>query len=77
MLARPEHFRCIECGLPFGSPLFCYYEGQIDNGAAYWTDRGVLCSAQCSLTHYLKRGEEGTLPAAPADDPMETVHSSD
>ena len=71
MLARPEAFRCIECGLPFGSPLFHYWHGDIDPGAAYWCDRGVLCSPKCSLDHYRRGAAEGTTVSAPAPDPME------
>jgi hypothetical protein len=72
MLARAEKHRCIECSLPFGAETFHYYEGIIDNGPAYWSDRGVLCSPQCSLKHHLKRREEGTLAQTPAPDPFET-----
>lgn len=72
MLARPEKYLCIECSLPYGSETFQYYEGNIDNGPAYWCDRGVLCSPQCSLKHYLMRREEGTLPDEPAPNPFET-----
>lgn len=70
MLARPEKFRCIECGLPFGSAAFAYYHGEMENGAAYWSDRGVLCSPKCSLAHFEKRRAAGTLPAHPAANPM-------
>lgn len=73
MLARPDTFRCIECGLPFGSPLFHHYKGDAAKGAAYWSDRGVLCSPGCSLAHHKKRAAEGTVPAAPAPNPMGTI----
>jgi hypothetical protein len=43
----------------------------IEEGPAYWTDRGILCSAQCSLAHHGKRRAEGTLPQEPAPDPFE------
>ncbi len=72
MLARPEKYRCIECNLPYGADGFWLHEGQIDNGPAYWCDRGLLCSPQCSLAHYRKRAAEGTLPAGPAPNPLET-----
>lgn len=72
MLARPETRRCIECGLPYGMPGFSYYHGDIDNGPAYWTDRGLLCSPACSLTHFRRRRSEGSLPDRPAPDPFET-----
>ncbi len=44
MLARPETRRCIECGLAYGTDAFGYHEGRIENGPAYWSDRGILCS---------------------------------
>lgn len=71
MLARPERHRCIECGLPFGADGFHLYHGQIEQGPAYWCDRGVLCSPQCSMAHHKKRRAEGTLPDKPAPDPFE------
>ncbi|MGH6760431.1 MAG: hypothetical protein ACRECW_02420 [Phyllobacterium sp.] len=73
MLARPDKFLCVECGLPYGAVAFHHYEDNIDNGAAYWCDRGVPCSPQCSLQHFLTRRAEGTLPASPAPNPMEHV----
>ncbi len=71
MLARPETRRCIECGLPFGIEGFSYYEGRIDNGPAYWSDRGILCSPACSLTHFRQRRSEGSLPDRPAPNPFD------
>jgi hypothetical protein len=71
MLARPERYRCIECGLAYGEPGFHLHGGRIENGPAYFTDRGVLCSPQCSLVHYRKRAADGTLPAAPPPNPFE------
>lgn len=70
MLARPEKFSCLECGLPFGAATFSYYHGDIDMGPAYWTDRGVLCSPACSIAHFDKRRIDGTLPASPPRNPM-------
>ena len=55
MLARTEKYRCIECGLAYGEPAFWLHGGRIENGPAYWTDRGMLCSPQCSLAHHRKR----------------------
>jgi hypothetical protein len=72
MLARPEKHRCIECGMPFGAATFWYHQGNIDNGPAYWCDRGVLCSPACSLAHYRKREAEGTLPDHPALNPFDS-----
>ncbi|CAN7351695.1 hypothetical protein [Mesorhizobium caraganae] len=71
MLARPETYRCIECGLPYQANGFWYYHGEPERGPAYWTDRGILCSPQCSLAHHRKREAEGTLPQEPAPDPFE------
>jgi hypothetical protein len=70
MLARPETYRCIECGLAFGAEGFACYYGDIAQGPAYYTDRGVLCSVACSLAHHRKRAADGTLPSAPARNPM-------
>lgn len=74
MLARPEKHRCIECGKALGMPGFTYHQGDIDNGPAYWTDHGILCSIECSLAHHKKRAAEGTLPDKPAPDPFETEY---
>lgn len=76
MLARPERHRCIECGLPYGAEGFALHYGRIENGPAYWCDRGLLCSPQCSLAHTRKRIAEGTLPREPAPDPFETDPAS-
>ena len=69
MLARPETLRCIECGLAYGEPSFCLHG--IESGPAYWTDRGLLCSPQCSLAHHRRRAAEGTLPLVPPPNPFE------
>jgi hypothetical protein len=71
MLARPEKHRCIECGTPFGAVGFWYYQGNVDNGPAYWSDRGILCSPACSVAHHRKRAAEGTLPDHPAPNPFD------
>jgi hypothetical protein len=70
MLARPEKYKCIECGLPFGADGFALYYGRLENGPAYWSDRGVLCSPKCSLKHHRKRAAEGMLPDEPAGSPF-------
>lgn len=71
MLARPETRRCIECGTPYEANTFHYWHGDANNGPAYYCDRGILCSPQCSLTHFRRREAEGTLQQLPADDPFE------
>ncbi|MBP0438769.1 hypothetical protein [Tianweitania sediminis] len=71
MLARTDRYDCVECGLPYGDENFALDHGRLDYGAAYWCDRGLLCSAACSLAHHKKRMAEGTLPTEPAPDPYE------
>jgi hypothetical protein len=71
MLAPPETRRCIQCGASFDSPAFWYHQGDPANGPAYWTDRGILCSPTCSLSHFQMRQAQGTLPTKPAPDPFE------
>ena len=71
MLALPEKYQCIECGLPYGAEGFDLHYGRTTNGPAYWCDRGLLCSPKCSLAHYRKRREDGTLPSQPADSPFD------
>lgn len=71
MLARPEKFNCIECGLSLGQDGFCHYRGKVENGPAYWSDRGLLCSPRCSLAHSCRRAADGSLPQRPADNPLE------
>ena len=73
MLARPERHRCIECGLPFGAAGFHLHYGRLEEGPAYWCDRGVLCSPQCSMAHHRKRAAEGSLPDKPAPDPFDDI----
>lgn len=71
MLARPGKYSCIKCGLPYGADTFGYHHGNIEFGPAYWSDRGLLCSPDCSLAHHRKRAADGTLPTAPAPNPFE------
>ena len=71
MLARPETRRCIECGLPYSTNAFWYHEGRPENGPAYWSDRGIICSPACSLTHFKRRQAEGTLLSEPAANPFD------
>lgn len=71
MLARPEKYSCIECGLPMGADGFHHYYGRIEDGPAYWSDRGILCSPACSMAHTRRRVAEGTLADRPAANPLE------
>ncbi len=71
MLERPGKFRCVECGLSFGAAGFHHHHGMVEDGPAYWCDRGVLCSPACSLAHHRRRAAEGTLPDKPAPDPFD------
>ena len=73
MLARPEKHRCIECARLYGTEDFALHKGQIENGPAYWCDRGLLCSPECSLAHHVRRMAEGTLLDRPASAPFETA----
>jgi hypothetical protein len=70
MLARPETRRCVECGLPYGMPGFSLDHDRFENGPAYWSDEGILCSPKRSLAHFRRREAAGTLPTAPAPDPF-------
>jgi hypothetical protein len=71
MLSRPQQHACVECGLPYGHPDFSYHAGQVRNGPAYWSDRGLLCSNACSVAHCIRRDREGTPMAAPGPNPFE------
>jgi hypothetical protein len=73
MLARPGRHRCIECGKPFGAEGFACYYGVLEYGPAYWSDRGFLCSIDCSAAHQRRRMKEGSLPDRPADPPFDVA----
>lgn len=68
--AQPDAYRCIECGLPYRANGFSYYHDEMENGPAYWSDRGILCSPRCALAHHRRREAEGTLREKPAPDPL-------
>lgn len=59
MLKRTQARTCIECGLAYGHSDFSYHYGRIENGPAYWSDRGLLCSRACSVAHFERREKEG------------------
>lgn len=71
MLKKAQARACVECGLPYGHPDFGYYSGRIENGPAYWSDRGLLCSHACSSAHFERRVKEGEPMEEPAPNPLE------
>ena len=73
MLTRPHHTRCVECGKPYGDPAFAYEAGRIEKGAAYWSDRGLLCSHPCAIEHFKRRRTAGDPMRDPAPDPLEQM----
>jgi hypothetical protein len=71
MLNKPLHRNCVECGMPFGHSDFVYHAGKVENGPAYWSDEGLLCSHGCSTAHFDRREKEGRPMIAPAPNPFE------
>ena len=71
MLTKTQPRVCIECGLPYGHASFSYHYGQIGNGPAYWSDRGLLCSHACSMAHFERREKQGDPMREPAPNPLE------
>jgi hypothetical protein len=69
MLARTPSLACLECGKPLAAPDFAFHGARRERGPAYWSDRGVLCSAVCATRHAAKRRAEGTDMRDPAPDP--------
>ncbi len=69
MLAPPMIHRCIECGRASTDPLFRFHYGRVENGPAYYCDRGALCTPECSLAHTRRRMPEGTRPEKPTEWP--------
>jgi hypothetical protein len=41
----------------------------MEHGPAYYSDKGLLCSAKCSLDHFLKRQSDGDPMLKPAPVP--------
>jgi hypothetical protein len=70
MLDRSPRPACLECGLPADSPAFAWHAGQRENGPAYWSDRGLLCSPVCATAHVRKRRADGTEMRDPAPAPV-------
>jgi hypothetical protein len=69
MLSRTPRLACIECNLPIGAPGFIFHAGKRSEGPAYWSDRGILCSSACALTHARRRAADGTSMHEPAPEP--------
>ncbi|HEY8381819.1 MAG TPA: hypothetical protein VIL09_06690 [Microvirga sp.] len=71
MLNRLHDSNCIVCGKAYGDPQFGYQYGRIENGPAYWSDRGLLCSIECSMEHRKQRLAAGDPMRDPAPNPLE------
>jgi hypothetical protein len=71
MLKKTRARTCIECGLPYDHPDFVYHAGRVQNGPAYWSERGLLCSHACSTAHFEKRVKAGDPMTEPAPNPLE------
>jgi hypothetical protein len=70
MLARSPRPVCVECSLPLDDPAFARHGGRIENGPAYWSDHGILCSVACVAAHVAKRRANGTEMRIPAPEPV-------
>ena len=75
MLTRLHHSNCLECGKPYGDPAFTYHAGRIESGPAYWSDRGLLCTIECSIAHYKRRTAAGETIGPPAPNPLVLIGS--
>ncbi len=71
MLTRPHQAKCVECGKAYGRPDFEYHYNRIENGPAYWSDRGLLCSHACAIEHFKRRRAAGDPMREPAASPLE------
>lgn len=71
MLRRSLHTHCLECGKPYGDPAFASFQGRVEAGPAFWSDRGLLCSPACCVAHHQKRLAEGDPMTAPVENPVE------
>jgi hypothetical protein len=71
MLARTPKPVCIECRRAYGAPGWVFYHGERQEGPAYWSDRGLLCSPGCATTHARKRFAEGTMITGSVDCPVD------
>ncbi len=66
MLDRSPRQACLVCGLSAEAPAFARHAGRRENGPAYWSDRGLLCSPACCAVHVRQRRAEGTEMRDPA-----------
>ena len=71
MLARTPRALCVECQKPLGAPGFATGGGRPENGPAYWSDEGLVCSSACAARHVTRRGAEGRPMREPAPNPLE------
>jgi hypothetical protein len=72
MLARTPRILCVECQTPLGMPGFATQAGRPENGPAYWSDEGVVCSNACAARHVTRRAVEGRPMREPAANPLES-----
>jgi hypothetical protein len=71
MLARTPRALCVECQKPLGAPGLRPKGGRAENGPAYWSDEGVICSHACAARHAARRTAEGRPIREPASNPLE------
>ena len=71
MLARTPRALCVECHKPHGAPGFATQAGRPENGPAYWSDEGLVCSSACATRHVMRRVAEGRPMREPAPNPLE------
>jgi hypothetical protein len=70
MLTRSPLPSCIECARPMSDAAFGFHQGRRENGPAYWSDEGVICSPACAAAHFSRRRIEGREMQKPADEPI-------
>ncbi len=70
MLNRSPSPACVECGMPMSAEGFGFHHGRRDDGPAYWSDEGVICSPACAAAHARRRLAEGREMKEPAAEPI-------
>jgi hypothetical protein len=70
MLTRSPHPSCIECGKSMSDSGFDFHYGLRQNGPAYWSDEGVICSHVCAAAHFSRRRTDGREMKEPAAEPI-------